>query len=539
MIVVREKPQAGSAVAALWRPQFPPIAGVVPLALAAFAAVIGCWVHWRYGQSWPITSGHAWGTDDAYITYRYAWNLLNGWGPVFNPGEVRVEGYSNPLYLLAMTALMALVGPEGVYTASVALNTLALIATLPVLAGLAERLLPDQPALRAVVPLLGALFPPLWQAAATGLETVPVYALQLGLVAIAIAPPARRAALVAAAMAALLVAMRTDGFIVPLLVAVPLVLAGQRRVGLSILAATAGTFAALTAWRLTFYGLPLPNVVYVKVHGPILDRLHVAAVSALVVLPKTGIFPWLLLPLARVSALFKLAAAGRSHFAQPDVFLAGVPLVLIGYWLFIGGDVFFERFLLIAYPLGVLSLLAWLPRPRAVVAALLALNLIPFALDGRYAYAEKPYDMWIEAGRFLGERHPGAVLAIDAAGKVPYFSRLQTIDMLGLNDLHIAHVANYPFLQPGHNKRDALYVLGLRPDLIAAWRTKEFDVAWGMTRVRYLPAGYCPRYLVYSGRNRVAEPIIDLARVPGEQWAAIPPAWEFTVLERRADCPLQ
>ena len=44
-------------------------------------------------------------TDDPFITYRYAANLLAGHGPVFNVGE-RVEGYSSPLHLLLMALLL-------------------------------------------------------------------------------------------------------------------------------------------------------------------------------------------------------------------------------------------------------------------------------------------------------------------------------------------------------------------------------------------------------------------------------------------------
>ena len=40
-------------------------------------------------------------TDDPFITYRYAANLLAGHGPVFNIGE-RVEGFTSPLHLLLM-----------------------------------------------------------------------------------------------------------------------------------------------------------------------------------------------------------------------------------------------------------------------------------------------------------------------------------------------------------------------------------------------------------------------------------------------------
>ena len=44
-------------------------------------------------------------TDDPFITYRYAANLLAGHGPVFNIGE-RVEGFSSPLHLLLMALLL-------------------------------------------------------------------------------------------------------------------------------------------------------------------------------------------------------------------------------------------------------------------------------------------------------------------------------------------------------------------------------------------------------------------------------------------------
>src|SRR4051812_9407292 len=37
--------------------------------------------------------------DDAYITYRYARNLVRGFGLVYNPGE-RIEGYTNFLWTL-------------------------------------------------------------------------------------------------------------------------------------------------------------------------------------------------------------------------------------------------------------------------------------------------------------------------------------------------------------------------------------------------------------------------------------------------------
>ena len=46
-------------------------------------------------------------TDDAFISFRYAQNLLDGHGLVFNPGEL-VEGYSNLLWVLLVSFGMKL-----------------------------------------------------------------------------------------------------------------------------------------------------------------------------------------------------------------------------------------------------------------------------------------------------------------------------------------------------------------------------------------------------------------------------------------------
>lgn len=49
-------------------------------------------------------------TDDPFITFRYAANLLSGYGPVFNIGE-HVEGFSSPLHLI-LSALLILIFPS-------------------------------------------------------------------------------------------------------------------------------------------------------------------------------------------------------------------------------------------------------------------------------------------------------------------------------------------------------------------------------------------------------------------------------------------
>lgn len=56
---------------------------------------------------------HAFLCDDAFISFRYARNLAEGHGLVFNPGFERVEGYSNFLWVLMLAGCQCLgIAPE-------------------------------------------------------------------------------------------------------------------------------------------------------------------------------------------------------------------------------------------------------------------------------------------------------------------------------------------------------------------------------------------------------------------------------------------
>ena len=77
--------------------------------LLAAAPAAGLFAY-RLFQFWGFT------VDDAYITLRYARNLAEGYGFVYNPGGPRVEGYSNPLLLIYQTAVMLLGGDGLLWT---------------------------------------------------------------------------------------------------------------------------------------------------------------------------------------------------------------------------------------------------------------------------------------------------------------------------------------------------------------------------------------------------------------------------------------
>ena len=82
-----------------------------------------------------IAQAFFWGfvQDDAYISLRYARNLVQGQGIVFNPGE-RVEGYSNFSWMLYSTFFIYLgVDPIDALTISSALSGIPLLLFSPYL----------------------------------------------------------------------------------------------------------------------------------------------------------------------------------------------------------------------------------------------------------------------------------------------------------------------------------------------------------------------------------------------------------------------
>lgn len=70
-----------------------PAAGILGALL-----VVAALLEWRYRHLW---------LDDPYISFRYAWNLVHGFGLTYNPGQ-RVEGFSNPSWTVLAAAALAL-----------------------------------------------------------------------------------------------------------------------------------------------------------------------------------------------------------------------------------------------------------------------------------------------------------------------------------------------------------------------------------------------------------------------------------------------
>ncbi len=117
--------------------------------------------------------------DDAFITYRYARNIVRGLGFVYNPGEA-VLGTTTPLYTLLLAGLAWITHSEAIPSISLIVNTLADGASTALLYLLAHRLLsssttdsplPGSCLLPALLGLLWAVSPRGVATAISGMET--------------------------------------------------------------------------------------------------------------------------------------------------------------------------------------------------------------------------------------------------------------------------------------------------------------------------------------------------------------------------------
>jgi arabinofuranosyltransferase len=423
-------------------------------------------------------------SDDAFITLRYARNLADGFGPVWNPGGEAVEGFSNPLFMLACALLLALGASP--LAAVKGLGIFGLLASLAGAARLAAHLvapdprgdpsggtLRDRAALAAALLVAATPICAFWSVA--GLETM-TYAATLVWALLATLVALEGGSMPVAALAWTLVALgRPEGAalaagsgLLSLLVSASPGRAA-RDWGLGFLAPLAVFLAA----RRAFYGAWLANTFAAKVaFGDVALREGLAYLADFLA-GGAG-----LLVLAALAGL-ALLARRHAHFA---LLAAGLLAAQIVFVVGVGGDGMPGfRFLVPMVPLlaataGVAiarlaasatgSAAVWRSDdaglPRRAASALGAVALAAFlggqaALRGDgathwldsdapwWSYAARPRleGTFLEAHARMAEqvrrrRRPGDVLATTEAGVLPFLADVETVDILGLNDRAIA-----------------------------------------------------------------------------------------------------
>ena len=423
--------------------------------------------------------------DDTFISLRYARNLVEGNGLVFNVGE-RVEGYTNFLLVMLAAGCMRL-GIDAV----VATQCLAAGASLAVmyLVTKLERSAVAPGASLARVPLALLFLLPLQAFAywsVSGMETMLFTALLLAGVYLTLQEVATGRWRGSAVVFVLLALTRPEGvFAYVLCTGVCFVLESVRRPSWQHArryAAQVGVFAVgfgtYFGWRYAYYGHLFPNTFYAKVTGG--EWQLVSGVRYL--------RDWALaFPLLAATLLLPLLAAFppmRVRLGSDAVRIATAVLALAwaAYVVAVGGDfMVYFRFFMPMLPLCCV-LLAWslaalLTRlsPRARVAGLAVVWMMHV---GCSLLTDEPYRAFVAhrtavigaaVGRWLAGRLPAdAVIAVNTAGSLPYYSNLPAIDTLGLTDESIARRPVF-IVSPGwagHRRGWGEYVIARRPRVL-------------------------------------------------------------------------
>ncbi len=464
--------------------------------------------------------------DDAYISFRYAQNAILGHGLVFNPGE-KVEGFTNFLWT---TLMIPLEGAQvDVGRASMALGVLFALLTLWLVIRFAKFVTAARGvgALAALLLAVDGSFA-LW--AVSGLETALFAFLVFAGVVFYIREQSVGACFsfpFSAVFFGLAAMTRPEGLMVfGITVAHQAAwrLMAERRLftsrDLSRLAVFFALFAPYWLGRWQYYHSFLPNSFHAKVSvdGPQAQVArgwrHLAQflgvhLGWLVLLPPVVALLTAVLPTSarslnsrRTTADAVPESAVGSRLSAVKLFwttyFAAIIIPYAAYIVYVGGDWSVGRFFVPLLPLfyllfstGLVDMWIWLrgftlqslgtTAPKLGITGAILLAILLFSTsswNGEYGIfiggfsartatiARETMGKWLRANS-----PPGTLIAVDAAGQVPYFSGLRAIDMFGINDWHIGrmNVATLGTGTPGHEKFDLGYVVARAPKYVVIY----------------------------------------------------------------------
>ena len=444
--------------------------------------------------------------DDAMISMRYARNLAEGNGLVWNPGEERVEGFTNPLWTLMMAGTHLLPLPmkdRGLPVEIIA--ALILLANILVIYQLAMFLSGENRTAAMIAAVFTAFFFPLNHWAYLGME--------VSLMTLLVSLSAWLALLVwkrgvspwlLYIFLATATTVRIDAAVwgVVILGFLWWVDTGRRRqhllTGASVLVGAVLLQIGLQAW---YYGDIFPNTYYLKMTGyPFFWRILRGAVETL---SKAGA---VLGPLLIITFAVSIRQDDRQYL------LLAVYGSLLAYSIYVGGDAWewwgeTNRYVTAGVPVvfalfgaAFVTVREWLHQRWNTPVARRLLNPLLWVLVGcLFLVANKRGD-WrlMREAVFLKkplqvEEHrkilqtaltldslvtKDAKVAVVWAGIMPYVLDRPMIDLLGKNDARIAHQPMHipasglslVSFYPGHMKYDYPYSIGkLQPDVIAGF----------------------------------------------------------------------
>ncbi|MCC6455667.1 MAG: glycosyltransferase family 39 protein [Caldilineaceae bacterium] len=463
-------PVGSVAIAETQRAERTKVRGVTWLTLTAAALLF-------VGHSWLY---RAFIIDDAYITFRFVQQWVNGNGLVFNIGE-RVEGYSNFLWIVLLAPFAWF--DVDLVTAAKILGVTCSIITIFVTWRFALHA-----GLLGIASLLLAATAPFAVWSMGGLETPLVTCLVMISAYVFVREEETERGAWSGFWLALLALTRPEALLFAgIAVLLRLWMLWQQRrwparrdwLRAALLVAIVGLYFL---WRWSYYGYLLPNTVYAKSMGghprAWIEGFYYLYSS----LTAVGGFAWVALPVSLLLAQTRLGIAER-YWLSASAALALFMVVSGGDWMPL------NRFAVHGLPLIFLAIEAGLIRLSMIWNRRW---LLPLVVTGQIAFflfqsaetlfvdnilARQPATGFAPTVALLATQtwQPGDSIAVVDAGYLPYNLPLEVrvIDMVGLTDSHIAHLpAQFPGglfgRGDGFGKWDVAYVLAQNPRFVQA-----------------------------------------------------------------------
>ena len=458
--------------------------------------------------AWHV-SHQAFLCDDAFISFRYAKNLADGEGLVWNPGE-RVEGYTNFLWVLVMSAVIK--SGLSVEFLSQLLGFLSGVLVLATVLVFCVRRWGVENPIVWLIPLILVVSRSFAAWSTSGLETMFFTALVFA-AAISFLDEREntsRRPWRSALLFALASLTRPEGLIFAVIAGAFFeidVMRGRRSVRDFLLwsAVCVAPIGAHFLWRFAYYGYWLPNTFYAKVPGARLDqgfhhlRLFNTYYNVAWFVPLIALTLWR----KRDATVFLFATFTAAYLA---------------YVVAVGGDRFEFRFFVVIMPFLYVLLadgLAGLWRDASrnkvirVAAAVAAVALLTTTLNAlrvdvprqarrgvarlegvaNYARSRIAQGKRLRAAIDDGRLPADIVLGAAGVGAVPYYTEWPTIDLHGLNDVEIAHLPiDTRDKAPGHERFAPIdYLWSRGVEILDADNLLVHD---GVTAKRGLPLKY-------------------------------------------------
>lgn len=417
-------------------------------------------------------------SDDSLISLRYAQRFLEGKGLTWNDGHP-VEGYSNLLWILLVSAF----GKLGInlITAARLLGIICSATTLAVLTNYVRNQNTKKEC--GIFALLLLATTPCFSVWAIGGLEQPLYILLLTLSIIEVSKIVQENKLnriyFLSIWLGLLALTRPDGFLFTILTSIFLLAVNfkNKKNLAKIFVATAFIpslfLLGQLIFRYNFYGELVPNTALVKV------KITFHHVIRGIYYNFRAFFGTFLLSGLGIISLYYLLFKRQNIFG---FYLAMNVVVWVAYVSLVGGDIFpaFRHYYVVII-LFVFAIINGLQEFKKIkfnskklqvsLVLILVINLFVQTKfnDNFNAKDERWEFVGMNLGEGLKKTFPkNTLIAVTAAGCIPYASELPTIDMLGLNDYFIPRhpPKNFGNGSLAHELGDANYTLGQNPDII-------------------------------------------------------------------------